>query len=135
MSTFDIEIAVRSRDIGAMGHVNNAVYLTYFEEGRRFFFKKVLDIAGPMDYPYIVAHIGCDYVKPVGIHQQLIQKMWIDDIGSKSFTIAYELADKLDETEIYARGRSILVCYDYERNCSIAVSNELREKLAAYRKS
>ncbi len=29
-----LEITVRFRDLDAMGHVNNAVYLTYFEEAR-----------------------------------------------------------------------------------------------------
>ena len=38
------DIEVRFRDIDSMGHVNNAVFLTYFEEGRKAFLSKVLDI-------------------------------------------------------------------------------------------
>ncbi|MBU2497282.1 MAG: thioesterase family protein, partial [Proteobacteria bacterium] len=36
------ELAVRFRDIDAMGHVNNAVFFTYFEEGRKAFLEEVL---------------------------------------------------------------------------------------------
>ena len=36
---FSLEIDVRFRDIDAMGHVNNAVFFTYFENGRLEFSK------------------------------------------------------------------------------------------------
>ncbi|MDA0882981.1 MAG: thioesterase family protein, partial [Bacteroidetes bacterium] len=37
------EIEVRFRDIDAMGHVNNAVYLSYFEQARIGFFNAIVD--------------------------------------------------------------------------------------------
>ncbi len=38
---FKTQIFVRFRDIDNMGHVNNAVFFTYFEEGRKAFFNKL----------------------------------------------------------------------------------------------
>ena len=37
-SMFKLDIDVRFRDLDALSHVNNAVYFTYFEEGRKCFF-------------------------------------------------------------------------------------------------
>ena len=31
---FDVELAVRYRDLDTLGHVNNAVYATYLEQAR-----------------------------------------------------------------------------------------------------
>jgi acyl-ACP thioesterase len=36
------DLTVRFRDIDAMGHVNNAVFFTFFEEGRSAFLRRVL---------------------------------------------------------------------------------------------
>ena len=35
-------ISIRFKDIDAMGHVNNALYFTYFEEARKSFLKRYL---------------------------------------------------------------------------------------------
>ena len=34
---FSTNIDVRFSDLDALGHVNNAVFFTYFEEGRKIF--------------------------------------------------------------------------------------------------
>jgi len=40
---FSADIELRFRDMDAMGHVNNAVYFTYFETGRFQFFYSDLE--------------------------------------------------------------------------------------------
>ncbi|MBK6404207.1 MAG: thioesterase family protein [Holophagales bacterium] len=36
-----VGVEVRFRDLDAMGHVNNAVYLTYFEQARLAFWRAI----------------------------------------------------------------------------------------------
>ncbi|MBL7226216.1 MAG: hypothetical protein ISS59_08770, partial [Desulfobacteraceae bacterium] len=43
----NIDINVRFRDIDSMGHVNNAVFFTYFEEGRKAFLHTLFNIIEP----------------------------------------------------------------------------------------
>ena len=38
-----LSIQVRFSDIDAMGHVNNAVYLSYFELARVYYFEKIMN--------------------------------------------------------------------------------------------
>lgn len=127
---FEKQIEVRFRDIDAMGHVNNAVYFTYFEEGRKAFFHQVLNSSDPLDFPFILAHIDCDFIQPVQLGDDVTLQMWIGTIGSKSFTIQYQLTNG---STVYAKGKSVQVCFDYKENRSIPVSPEFSQMLGAYR--
>lgn len=129
---FKIQIGVRFRDIDSMGHVNNAVFFTYFEEGRKAFFQQISQGADFPLFPFILARIGCDFVRPIMLDSQVILEMSVKDIGNKSFILSYRLGDTADPAITYATGESIQVCYDYEMNQSIVVPAGLKQKLSEY---
>jgi acyl-CoA thioester hydrolase len=131
---FSTNIDVRFRDLDALGHVNNAVFFTYFEEGRKKFSKKFFKVSDPSDFRFIMAHIRCDYLKPVLFVDKVTLHMWVKDIGTKSFAFEYKLVHQSDESIVYATGESVQVCYDYKKNQSMAVSDEIKEKLIPYLK-
>ena len=87
---YEFEIEVAFRDIDAMGHVNNAVFFTYFEEGRKAFLEEVLGIHEPSEYPFILAHVHCDYVKPIRLGDSLCIHVWIGVVGSRKFSFKYK---------------------------------------------
>lgn len=130
--TLSADIEVRFRDIDAMGHVNNAVFFTYFEEGRKHFVHQVLGTSGPSDFSFILAHARCDYLRPIRLDHRVSLRIWVSEIGDKRFNLKYALVDADDEAVVFARGESVQVCFDYQQNRSTAVSEELREKLVAY---
>jgi acyl-CoA thioester hydrolase len=129
---FKFPIHVRFRDIDGMGHVNNAVFFTYFAEARLAFFQKISNSTDFSTFSFILAHISCDYLRPVKINTQLLLEIWVKDIGSKSFGLGYRLADLADESIKYATGESIQVCFDYGENKSITVPDALKQKLIQY---
>ena len=131
---FSTNIEVRFRDLDAIGHVNNAVFFTYFEEGRKHFSKKVFDVSDVSDFNFIMAHIQCDFIKPIQFNDHVILQMWVKNIGTKSFSFEYRLVDLSDEAMVYATGKSIQVCYDYQKNRSIEVPSKMRERLTLYLK-
>lgn len=131
-NVFKIRINVRFRDIDGMGHVNNAVYFTYFEEGRKAFFQSVSSGSGLSIFPFILARIGCDFLSPVKLDTRLSLEMWVKEIGTKSFGLGYNLVDDTDASVSYAKGQSVQVCFDYAQNKSIAVPDELKRKLMEY---
>jgi acyl-CoA thioester hydrolase len=131
-NTFDTPIEVRFRDLDAMGHVNNAVMFTYFEEGRKhFFLTQMADLAAG-GFNFILAHARCDFLKPVRLEDRLLLRMWVSEIGSKSFTLGYELTDGGDRGQVFSRGQSVQVCFDYRSGKTVPVSGPLREKLAPF---
>jgi acyl-CoA thioester hydrolase len=131
-NTFKTEINVRFRDIDGMGHVNNAVFFTYFEEGRKAFFQNISAGSDLSIFPFILAHIGCDFLSPIKLDTRLSLEMWVKEIGTKSFELGYRLVDLADALMTYAKGESVQVCFDYGENKSIAVPAELKQKLTEY---
>jgi acyl-CoA thioester hydrolase len=132
---FFTNIEVRFSDLDAMGHVNNAVFFTYFEEGRKHFSKKMFNVSDISDFRFIMAQIRCDFIRPIRFKDQVILQMWVKNIGTKSFSFEYRLIDFFDETKVYATGESTQVCYDYEKNKSIVVPEKMREALTGYMKN
>ncbi len=53
-------VALRWRDMDALGHVNHVVYLTYLEEGRDAAIERILR-GTPGDGGYVVARVAIDY--------------------------------------------------------------------------
>lgn len=125
-------ITVRFRDIDSMGHVNNAVYFTYFEEGRKVFIHELFGLERPSDFQFILAHVRCDYMKPVKLNDLVSLRVWISDIGRKRFDMQYALAEAGNEALVFARGQSIQVFYDYQANQSRAIPETVRSRLEPY---
>ena len=126
------DIVVRFRDIDSMGHVNNAVFLTYFEEGRKVFLSEVLHIVNPADYPFILAHIDCDFLKPVRLGDNLALSVWIGEIGEKSFAFKYQLADRNNASVTYGKGESVMVYFDYRASKTIPIPGDFLAKISPY---
>lgn len=129
---FQIPVQVRFRDIDALGHVNNAVVFTYYEEGRKQFFMEHFSTLDATDFNFILAHIRCDYHRPIRMHDQPLLQIAVGAIGSKSFTFKYRLVDHNDHEMVWTTGESVQVCYDYHKNQSVGLPAEMRSLLARY---
>ncbi|MBW2677473.1 MAG: acyl-CoA thioesterase [Deltaproteobacteria bacterium] len=129
---FTTNLNVRFRDLDAMGHVNNAVFFTYFEQGRLDFFNSAVSAGAFPGFEFILAHISCDYLKPVTIDDRLTLQIRVGKIGRKSFNFSYAIVDRADANCIYATGESVQVCFDYRQNKTLQVSGELKDLLNQY---
>ncbi len=128
-----LDIQVRFRDLDAMGHVNNATFLTYFEEGRKEFFARVLKSTSLKDFPFILAQVVCRYHHPIELRDQVVREaIWISSIGGKSFSFAYEIYKRDGPEWIFATGESVQVFYDYEKGISYKIPEEFRRAVSPY---
>lgn len=126
-----IPVNIRFKDIDAMGHVNNAVYITYFEEGRKEFLIQVLGVADPSEYSMILATIQCEYLKPLQITDDVMLETWLSEIKTRSFKFKYRIY--CPGTDItFAKGESVMVAYDYRKKASVPVSEEFLSKTNDY---
>jgi acyl-CoA thioester hydrolase len=121
---------VRFRDLDPMGHVNNAVYLTWMENARIEFLRTL----GAFDSPHtgemtmILARAEIDFRSPLGFGEEVEITVRPDRLGTKSFDLAYELRSG---GRVVAEARTVLVTYDYEKAAPIEIPAEWRERLAA----
>jgi acyl-CoA thioester hydrolase len=119
---------VRFRDLDPMGHVNNAVFLTYLEQARVAFFSEVGAATSLEDMNMIVARVEIDFKAPVRLAQEVEISVRASRFGTKSFDLDYEL--RVDG-DLVAKAKSVQVAYDYNRREPIPVPAEWREKLTA----
>jgi acyl-CoA thioester hydrolase len=115
---------VRFRDVDGMGHVNNAVYLTYLEEARIAFLRPM----GADPSGMILARVEIDFRAPLSEGNELEIGVRPVRVGSKSFELAYEV--RVGE-KVAAEAKTVIVSYDYASGRSVAVPDRWREGLAA----
>lgn len=125
-------LSIRFNDVDAMGHVNNAVFFTYFEEGRKNFVHSLFNIVNPEDYNFIIAHLESDFIKPVKLKDSINVETWVGEIGNKKFTFKYRIVNRKNNASVYAEGHSIQVFYDYTAKSSIPIPDKVRKELLLY---
>jgi acyl-CoA thioester hydrolase len=120
----------RFSDLDPMGHVNNAVYLTWIENARIEFLRRL----GAFDRPdttgmaMILARVELDFRAPVGFGEEIEVAVRAERLGTKSFDLAYELRRG---EEVVANATTVLVAYDYGSNSSREIPDDWRRRLAA----
>ena len=128
MVRFTTQIQMRFRDLDAMGHVNNAVYLSYFELARTQFYLKHAFKRSLHDIDFILAHVDIDYISAAEWGDQVEVSVWPSRIGDSSFTLSYELREK-KSNRLLAKSSSVLVSYDYDRKETKPIPPDFRKML------
>jgi len=132
LSTFPVvvPIVVRFRDLDALGHVNNAVYLTYFEMARVAYYQALVGLRSLDDFDFILAEVTCRYRSPAWLGETLLVGIRIPSMGRKSFVFEYEIRDQASG-RLVAEGRSVQVMYDYQARRSKPIPDDFVAKVEA----
>ena len=127
-------IATRYSDYDTKGHVNNAVYFTYFESARVSAMKEHLarTMTGrdAIDPPLIVSAASIRYVSQARIGEPLEIEISVGEIRTKGFSFHYRIVDARDE-RLIAEGDTVQVAYDYEARRTMPIPPEMRAGLEA----
>ena len=115
-------LGVRFRDCDAMGHVNHAVYFTYFEQCRLTCWREVTGTPSPHTR-VIIARAECDYRAPAHFGDELEVRLAIGEIGRSSFSMRYHIVKTTDE-QLVATGSTVMVSYDYAASASVPLPAE-----------
>lgn len=118
---------VMLRDLDSFGHVNNAVYLTYFEHARTLLWFELSGGSAAGDISFIVAHAECDYRQQVGM-EPIDICVRIGEMRSSSFDTVYEIR-KGRGGQVAAVGKVVVVLFDWQKQSKVAISDEFRSKV------
>ena len=133
-----VTIDVRFADTDAMGHVNNAVYLTYCEMARIRYWT---DVTGE---PVAAGHEGAEslilaearitYRAPVFHTEQVTVESRARHIGRSSFVLEHRLTACApgEAPRLVAVSESVMVRYDYAANASIALDAAFVDAIEAF---
>jgi acyl-CoA thioester hydrolase len=128
LSRFSFKVEVRFRDLDALGHVNNAVYLTYLESARIAYWFHVTGTSRLQDLAMILARVEVDYRSPVSLGETLDVQVRCVSMGRSSFVMGFEVRES-QSGRLVAEARKVLVHYDYAAGRSTPLPEELRERL------
>jgi acyl-CoA thioester hydrolase len=125
------EIHPRFRDTDAMGHINNAVYVTYLEVARQEYWRRFTRMRDYGKVPFILASVTIDFRSEALMDEALEIGIRCEWIGNRSFAFAYEIRERATR-RLVVEATSVQVCYDYEEKRSIPVPAGLRGQLEAF---
>ncbi len=126
-------IEVRYGDLDPQGHVNNAKFLTYIEQGRVFYLKqlKLWEGGSFVNLGIILADVQITFRKAIQFGDPVRVSVRISRIGNKSMTSEYRIEDVRDASE-FASGSSVLVAFDYRNNRSVPIPEEWRKAILQF---
>ncbi len=120
------EVQVRWKDVDAFQHVNHAVSISYLEIARANFWKERMGGLGPMDIPFVIAHLEIDYLRPIHLYDRVRVGMGLGEMSRSSFSFVYEIEA---EGRTAVRAQTLQVCIRHETGRAVRVPEELRGKL------
>ena len=117
---FHHDVITRWKDLDAFRHVNNAVFLTYIEDGRIVLLKR-----WNIDYgkrSLIVASVKIDYIKQVKHPSSLKIGQRVSRLGTKSFDIESAV---FCSDELVCISKITSVAFDFKLNKTINIFQEI----------
>ena len=134
------QVEVRLADTDAMGHVNNANYLTYVEIARVAYYEQVTGNALPIgihgaEEGMILAEIRMTYRSPAFYGETLTVETRVERIGRTSFGMVHRVTapeSRYGPARLIATADSTLVSYDYTDERPIPVPDEWRSAMEGF---
>jgi acyl-CoA thioester hydrolase len=127
-----LPIQLRFNDIDSLGHVNNAIYLTYFDLGKSDYFQTVKkEIIDWTKIDIVVANVNIDFFEPTYMHEKLEVQTKVTGIGNKSVKILQHLVN-LETNKIKSICHTVMVGYHPELKQSKVISDEWRNAIDSY---
>jgi len=128
---FHTSVHVRFRDVDVKGHVNHAVYFSYFEMARCEYWMSLFSLERLSDIDFIVVHAECNYLQPAQFGEWLDVYVAVTGVRNSSFVMEYEARTRRPR-RVVATGSTIQAIYDYSRNQTKRVSAPVRRKIERF---
>lgn len=125
-------VPIRYGDMDALGHVNNAKYLTYLEQARILYVNHHhLWDGSSSQLGLILAKVTIDYKLPLAMSDGLAH-VWTrtSRLGTRSFDMEHIIHCQRDgQTLTAATAQIVMVVFDYQANASVPIPQDWRDRL------
>src|SRR5579863_1299974 len=109
-------------DMDALGHVNNARYLTWFESARIALLSRAGILADrPREMGPILATTTCDFLRPVTYPGDVVVGAGVTKVGRTSIAMEYGVWRADEPATMCARGSSVVVLVNYGSMAKVEV--------------
>ena len=124
-----LKIQIRFRDLDSLGHVNNAVYLSYLEVARMHFLEPYLgkEFSYATD-GFLLARNEIDYKLPILITDEVYIDLWTSRIGGRSFDFSYKI---FNGEKVWSEAKSVMVSFNTKLGKASEINPEVMKALKA----
>lgn len=123
---FVVPMDVQFRDIDNYGHVNNAIYFSYFEWARTLLWFELAGGGRAGEIGFIVAHAECDFRQQLSM-EPIEVRIRVGAMRGTSLEFVSEI--RRCDGEVAATGKVVVVLYDWETRSKRPISDELRQRV------
>jgi acyl-CoA thioester hydrolase len=117
-------------DIDVLNHLNHAAYFPFMETLRCDYYLSLVGQFDPSRLDIIIAEATCRYLAPVAYGAELLGEVApAAPLGTTSFSLLYRFRDAAHPATVVARGRTVVVCFDYATNAKKPIPPERRARL------
>jgi len=125
-------IEIRFSDVDSVGHVNNAIYLTYFEFARFHYWRDMIDW-NLRENGVIVGRSEVNYLKQITLEDKIVCYVRTTRIGNSSFDVMHVLVKVTPSgEEICTTGKTVCISYDYKTNKSVPIPERERHRMIEF---
>lgn len=116
-------------DLDVLNHLNHAAYFPYMETLRCDYYLPIVGTNDPTKLDIILAEAACRYLAPVPYGAELDGEVApAAPVGRTSFSLLYRFT-VVGSSTVAARGRTVVVRYDYARGSKVELGPEARARL------
>ncbi len=119
-------LVTRYADYDTKGHVNNAVYLTFFEMARHSLWSETWQREA--DPPFIIGEARVKYASSARVGDPLAIDISVGEIRTKAWVFRYAIRDSTDE-RLLAEGETVQVMFDYGARATVPIPDDVRQLL------
>jgi acyl-CoA thioester hydrolase len=127
-----LDIPVAWGEMDAFGHVNNIVYLRWFESARITYFERIgwLETSRADGIGPILHSTQARFRAPVQWPDTITVGTRVSALEEDRFTMLYGVRSHA-LGRVAAEGSGIVVCYDYRRGAKVPLPAPMRARIAA----
>ena len=124
-----LPIQIRFSDVDVVGHVNNIIFLQYYDTGKAAFMAEILGRSISWDeVDTVVANIDCAFIAPIFYGENIEVLTACNYIHDKSFKLLQMLRNS-DSGEVKSVCETVMVSFDPNTQKAAPLSDIWREKL------
>jgi acyl-CoA thioester hydrolase len=120
---------VTYHDLDVLNHLNHATYFVFMETLRCEYYLSRVGSLDPKALDIIIAEAACRYLAPAFYQTEILGEVVPAlPLGRTSFVLLYRFTSP-DRSLTYARGRTVVVTFDYQRSQKEEIPPDLRNQL------
>lgn len=126
-----IKLLVGSSDIDANNHLNNKVYMMFFEWGRKDFYSQTGDIYQHLKnegISHTLVNISINFIKEIKVGEELKLSTSLEKLGEKSYTLKQVIFNS--NGTIVCKAEATSVFFNLDNRKSIVIPDRIRTLFA-----